>query len=52
MIILHVLESGLPGERERERERERGPGTWGKVYSDIDHIQFPAPHFGPVALSG
>ena len=36
----------------KERERERGPGTWGKVYSDIDHIQFPAPHFGPVALSG
>ena len=36
-------------------EGERGKrdlGTRGKVYTDIDHIQFPAPHFSPVALSG
>ena len=38
----------MPGEGERERGRE-GPGHWGESFHDIDHIQFPAPHFIPVA---
>ena len=47
---LHLLQESWCWVKERGGERDLG--TRGKVYTDIDHIQFPAPHFSPVALSG